>query len=361
MANRASLQDIAQLMSEKTGRTKQFSDQFVRQFFAIIRDALLRESYVKVKGLGTFKLIMINERESVDVSSGERIEISAHHRLSFTPDKEIAQRINRPFEDFETVLLEEEGASQPAGAEPVLMEVPAVAAVDDSTQDIQVQTIRLEDAKVDAEPAPAEEETVFPTQGEGEPEQADAHEEVTDDAAEQGAEMTDEEVYEEETDGRRWLKSIVLCILAILLFIGGYFAGYYKIFDTILKSNVPVAEQNESTESQPQPIFTDSVTVQTDSLSAQQEDTVRKGADETGRLLEESKNYEQMPQAEYLIVGTLDTHQMQEGESLIRLSQKYYGDKDMYKYVIFYNHITNPDIVHVGAEIKFPKLVKSPQ
>ena len=112
MDNRATMQELARMLAEKSGCSKAFSEQFVRQFFSDIREALLTENYVKIKGLGTFKLILVNERESVDIRSGERIEISAHHRLAFTPDKEMAQRINSPFESFETVILDEEATEE---------------------------------------------------------------------------------------------------------------------------------------------------------------------------------------------------------------------------------------------------------
>lgn len=83
-----------------------FSEEFVRTFFETIIDGLQKDKIVKVKGLGTFKLSEVSDRESVDVNSGERIVIKGFRRVTFTPETAVKERINRPFAHFETVELE---------------------------------------------------------------------------------------------------------------------------------------------------------------------------------------------------------------------------------------------------------------
>lgn len=107
MSEKITLQDIVELLAEKHGMTKKDADIFVRGMFELIEEALATEKYVKVKGLGTFKLTEVESRESVHVSTGERIEIQGHTKISFTPDSGMKDLINKPFAHFETVILNE--------------------------------------------------------------------------------------------------------------------------------------------------------------------------------------------------------------------------------------------------------------
>ena len=107
MSEKITLQDIVELLAEKHGMTKKDADIFVRGMFELIEEALATEKYVKVKGLGTFKLTEVESRKSVHVSTGERIEIQGHTKISFTPDSGMKDLINKPFAHFETVILNE--------------------------------------------------------------------------------------------------------------------------------------------------------------------------------------------------------------------------------------------------------------
>ena len=78
---------------------------FVKEFFQLIEESLEKDKYVKIRGLGTFKLIDVGSRESVNVNTGERFEIQGHTKVSFTPEPALKDIINRPFSHFETVVL----------------------------------------------------------------------------------------------------------------------------------------------------------------------------------------------------------------------------------------------------------------
>ena len=106
--NKRTVQDLAESMAKRHRYSKVMSESFIRGALSIIKGALEKENYVKVKGLGTFKLVTVNSRESVNVNTGERIEISEHQRLTFTPDKSLKERVNRPFEQFQTVVIEDD-------------------------------------------------------------------------------------------------------------------------------------------------------------------------------------------------------------------------------------------------------------
>lgn len=103
--SKISIYDIARILIEKNGLTKSEAEQFVAAAFDIIQEGLERDSLVKVKGLGTFKIIGVEARESVNVNTGERVLIESHGKVTFTPDSVMKELVNKPFSQFETVVL----------------------------------------------------------------------------------------------------------------------------------------------------------------------------------------------------------------------------------------------------------------
>lgn len=107
MNDRLTIQDFTDLLAAKHSMNKKDAEAFVKEFFLLIEQALENEKYVKIKGLGTFKLIDVDSRESVNVNTGERFQIQEHSKVSFTPDGNLRDTINKPFSHFETVVLNE--------------------------------------------------------------------------------------------------------------------------------------------------------------------------------------------------------------------------------------------------------------
>jgi len=95
-------------IANKTGETKKDTELFLREFVAVIQDALLQDKVVKVKDLGTFKMQWNDSRKSVNVQTGEEIEIAGHYKISFTPETELKDAVNEPFSHLETIFLDEE-------------------------------------------------------------------------------------------------------------------------------------------------------------------------------------------------------------------------------------------------------------
>ena len=110
MDNKILLQDIADFLCYRSGITKREAEQFVRAFFEVIQQGLERDQYVKIKGFGTFKLVEVGQRESVNINTGERFQINGHTKVSFTPDTSLKDLVNRPFSHFQTVILNDETA-----------------------------------------------------------------------------------------------------------------------------------------------------------------------------------------------------------------------------------------------------------
>lgn len=105
MNSRLNIQDVAELLVERTGRTHEEAERFLRLLVESIIHGVLQDQLVKVKGIGTFKLIEVEARESMHVHTGERFLIPAHYKFAYTPDKELREAVNRPFSAFETTEI----------------------------------------------------------------------------------------------------------------------------------------------------------------------------------------------------------------------------------------------------------------
>lgn len=101
------IKDIAAMLAAKKGMDAADAEKYVETFFALVSESLIPDKVVKVKGFGTFKLVEVRDRESVDVNTGERVVIDGHSKISFTPDNTLKELVNKPFSQFETVVLNE--------------------------------------------------------------------------------------------------------------------------------------------------------------------------------------------------------------------------------------------------------------
>ncbi len=103
--SKISLSDLAQRLAEKSGISLQDAELFIRKMFDVANEGLQSDKLVKMKWLGTFKVMAVKDRESVDVNTGERILIEGRDKISFTPDNILKEIVNKPFALFETVVV----------------------------------------------------------------------------------------------------------------------------------------------------------------------------------------------------------------------------------------------------------------
>ena len=174
MEKKYTLQDLSALLAERESLSPEQAEDFVRTFFELTEEGLLKDSFVKVTGFGTFKLVEVSERESVNINTGERFQISGHNKISFTPDGTLRELVNRPFAHFTTVTLNDntpetaleaaeqtadEAPATPAKTETQVAETPSnevdfaptveekKAEKDDSTEETDVEcTVPVEEA-----------------------------------------------------------------------------------------------------------------------------------------------------------------------------------------------------------------------
>ncbi len=102
-----SIAELSEILVDKHNLQNQDSELFVLSFFEIIQKGLEKDKLVKIKGLGTFKIIDVEARESINVNTGERVLIEGHNKITFTPDASMKELVNKPFSQFDTVILNE--------------------------------------------------------------------------------------------------------------------------------------------------------------------------------------------------------------------------------------------------------------
>ena len=160
MNNKVTFPELVEQVAQYANTSKRMSELFLKELFATISQSLIDGESVKVKGIGTFKLTEVSPRKSVDVNTGEEIEIPGHKKLSFAPDKDMAEAINQPFMHFETEILDDDVTDDQLAAidAGVPTEAPTDAApVEEETDD----TTATEPPAAEA-PVAAEEEVVMP-------------------------------------------------------------------------------------------------------------------------------------------------------------------------------------------------------
>ncbi len=106
MNHKLLLQDLVDQLAEAGSIKKKEAEEFLRGFFKVSEEALFEGKTVKVPGLGSFKLIVVDARKSVNISTGEEIEIKEHYKLSFVPDATLKEQVNKPYAHLEPIELD---------------------------------------------------------------------------------------------------------------------------------------------------------------------------------------------------------------------------------------------------------------
>lgn len=103
--NRSSLSILARVLAEKNNMTISEAETFIKQMFEVANSVMQADKQLKIRWLGTFKVMSVKDRESVDVNTGERIVIGGRDKITFTPDNILKEIVNKPFAQFETVVV----------------------------------------------------------------------------------------------------------------------------------------------------------------------------------------------------------------------------------------------------------------
>ena len=388
-----SLQDLASVLVERWHLGKKEASMFVNEMFFVIQKSLDEDKIVKVKGLGTFKIIDVDDRESVDVNTGDRVLIEGHGKITFTPDALMKELVNKPFSQFETVVLNEgvdfndAAVNQPEETTgDVLDEIedssaPLVEFVDESHDEKSVEPESLKPEPVAVADLPKEEETATEdiseeitesdtSQETPQEESEEASEEIeeTEGAGEsEETEETEETVviddFEEGPGFKKYLKWIGLVLLALAVFLIGYLAGRGP--KTTPQEPKTEIVKNDTVKNLPND--SDTVDMQTEVEEESLEDEEVADDDEETMEDEEEAKEEERPldkweamdarvkTGAYRIIGTDTVVKAKAGDNLTRIGNRLLGP-GMECYLEVYNGLSAGAVLSAGQEIKIPKV-----
>lgn len=380
--SKLNIYDLCSVLTSKNGLDDKESHRFIKAIFDVIQEGLDEDKIVKVKGLGTFKIIEVDDRESINVNTGERVLIEGHSKLTFTPDSVMKEIVNKPFSQFETVILNEgvdfpEPVVEEPAVEDIIADEPAEGKeiivepqIDNNVAEQSVEEEPVAEKTVAEEPVaeePVAEEPVAE-----EPVAEDSVVEFTDDNdnVQSGEENSVEEsVFETSNNNSilRWILSGVAVLVLILgAAYGGYLYGRYELSEEIaykqMKADLKTAEI--TTKKAQVAIKKDSVAQEVDAtkigaMSIDNKDESANDEAKTETAKTSSDKYEDMDirvrTGAYRIIGEDRIVKAKAGQTVEDIATKLLGP-GMSCYVEVYNGLDGKATLKEGQTIKIPKL-----
>lgn len=377
------IQEIAKILVEKNKLTVKEANQFAAVVFEVIQEGLDTEGQVKVKGLGTFKKIQVEARESVSVRTGERVMIDSHAKIAFTPDALMKELVNKPFSQFETVILNDGVEFEDLAddlTEEELLELDSMENTEEATQQVSYEpevvpeetvaaSAETINSSAETENSSVETETVVRPLMDIVDNTIDQEEEKPETEEEDDE---DEENEEEEEGGSSWKKVVGYVLLTLLLMAASAYAGFWYGQQHATK-DVDDATDVENVTDSIEVIEVDSADVL--DMSSVEQPSVEKPAEEQSAVekpqtktepeqakqTEEPfwKKYEAMDvrvrTGAYHIVGTDREVKVRAGETLSKISRRELGE-GMSCYIEVYNGLKGNSELKEGQVIKIPKL-----
>ncbi len=138
MNNKLLLQDLTDQLAEAGKIKKKDAEEFLRAFFKVSEDALFKDGIVKINGLGTLKLVLVDARKSVNVSTGEEFEIREHYKVSFIPDADLKNLVNQPYAHLEPVELDGGTETSAAAIEKKTVEKKTVTVKEKAPKNVEI-------------------------------------------------------------------------------------------------------------------------------------------------------------------------------------------------------------------------------
>lgn len=380
--------DLSGVLMSKNGLGDKESRRFVKAIFDVIQECLDEDKVVKVKGLGTFKIIEVDDRESINVNTGERVLIEGHSKLTFTPDSVMKEIVNKPFSQFETVILND-GVDfpEPAIEEPISEEpIPEDPILEDSISEEPIfeEPVAADpglsdksQSEINAEQEiPSPESPIVEFTEDGDKEDTSDVVPPTDEAP------TDEEINDEEESSNstlRWvLSGVVVLLLILAAAYGGYLYGRYEISEEMaykqMKADLKAAEM--TVEKAKEAVAKDSVEQEMDatkigaiSVDKEQEDAAKDESpkeaiaqDQVAKeqpVKESADKYEakdvRVRTGAYRIIGEDRVVKAKAGQTVEDIATRLLGP-GMSCYVEVYNNLDGKTTLKEGQAIKIPKL-----
>ena len=376
MNDKVTLHELVDLFARKSQLSQADAALFAKEFLSLIEEALARDKYVKVKGLGTFKLITVDATEETASNGPETTDGQSHTRVSFIPETGLKDLVNKPFAHFQPVLLKDEVhfTDLPEGETEVESQETVTEEEKTGGTDVVIES--------PTEPATEEIDEVLPqTEAaspiEEEPVQVSITEKVIPEKEEVKEKQEDTLPEKEERIPAADLTpsgkeaNVPWCMIASILLAGIFIGGIVTWVLTSGRRYIPeqvVEKLMNETQKTPAPVVPDSLqvadtlVVKKDSSLVQKKDilkTVAKKEEKTPVAPTPVPKRETLADTvEYQITGNQGSYTLKPGESLVRVALKFYGNKKLWPYLVKHNKaiIKNPDNVPVGTTIQIPQL-----
>lgn len=146
MNTKLSFADIVDLFATKTGQSKKEAELFLRELLDTMASKMCEEGLLKIRDFGTFKVVEVESRESVDVNTGDKIVIASHRKISFTADKTLKDLVNKPFSLFEPELLKDGVSFENSEPEAVVLDAESESDEDETSLEMdksEAQSIEI--------------------------------------------------------------------------------------------------------------------------------------------------------------------------------------------------------------------------
>lgn len=376
MNDKITLHELVDLFARKSQLSQADAALFAKEFLSLIEEALARDKYVKVKGLGTFKLITVDVMEETASNGPETTDGQSHTRVSFIPETGLKDLVNKPFAHFQPVLLKDEVhfTDLPEGETEVESQETVIEEEKTGETDVVIES--------PTEPATEETDEMLPqTEAaspiEEEPVQVSITEKVIPEKEEVKEKQEDTLPEKEERIPAADLTpsgkeaNVPWCMIASILLAGIFIGGIVTWVLTSGRRYIPeqvVEKLMNETQKTPAPVVSDSLqvadtlVVKKDSSLVQKKDilkTVAKKEEKTPVAPTPVPKRETLADTvEYQITGNQGSYTLKPGESLVRVALKFYGNKKLWPYLVKHNKaiIKNPDNVPVGTTIQIPQL-----
>ncbi len=369
MNEKITLPSLVALLSAKTGKTKKQCEDFLREFFNTLVDTLSAGDNVRVKGLGTFKVIPVEPRKSVNVNTGEQMEIPGHNKIVFVPAKELAEEVNTPFAMFESVELpddvtdaeveeevNEDIADNPEeidkNEEILIVETPVQNATEKIVENYE---IKEEEGKgKEEEEEEKKEETVEEEQNVNNVESTEDGDKKEEDEIDQLVE--DVERVEESRKNYRFILGFACGVAcAALICLGAYLFFFEKWSDIFTsEKETPVAVISESVETVKEKPMTATVAVENDSVAKEITSDPKESVKEEDSKIDAEKIAPTQP-SDKKVYDTISKTRY-----LTTMAKEHYGNYNLWPYIYEENKaiLGHPDRIRPGTKVVIPSLSK---
>ena len=331
------------------------ADTFTKAFFDVIIEGLESDGIVKINGLGTFKMVDVASRSSVNVNTGEKFEIKGHKKITFLPADSLKEKVNAPFAMFEPVEVDDDYVDEPDSSDEEQTDIAA----DTTVQAVAAENIQPADtaAQVVAEENIQPADTAAQAVAEENTQPADTAAQAVAEENTKPADTAAQAVAEEntqpskgnsKTNKHRYIWLTLLIIIAAGILCWPVFTD--KESPQPAETKIAVAEKIETVPAD--------TTVVADTLCAVD-------------AVEESLPFvlvEELAQTKlsaisikdtvhYTVSGIMAVHRVGLDETLVKISFSYYNDKRLWPYIVQHNRLKNFNQLEIGMEIEIPRLV----